>query len=656
MSDRRVAAFAILGIAVIAAIMGAALVREQRGLEVSGELKKFASEEEILAFLESHAEATAPAYGGGGAIQKVAYDEAANYAPAPIPALGIPSGSRSAGEYSTTNVQVKGVDEADFLKNDGKHIYLISGSTLAIVDAYPAEKARIVSETELEGQPVELFLLGDRLVIFSNQQGETFVTPRNSAVPVPVWRTTTHATVYDVRNRSAPKQIRDIGLSGSYYDARMIGSDIYVVTSEGVPWYRDTVVMPEVREGEKVVKSPDVYYFDIPCSSYTFYTLSSFDILNDRSVTAETFMLGYSTTLYVSRDNLYMAYQKESRGPWTAGAAEERAAPAGVVQEEATIIHRFEIDRGEISYAGMGEVAGRLLNQFSMDEWEGNLRVATTVSGWAQTNSYQYRQADFYQYSTVSVLGKDMRTLGELRYIAPDEQIYATRFVGDRLYMVTFKKIDPFFVIDLSDPKAPGILGKLKIPGYSDYLHPYDNNHIIGIGKETAENQWGGISVEGLKIALFDVTDVNNPKLLDRVEIGESGTDSEALYDHKAFLFDKEKNILVIPVREVKRVANPESKYGSYAQKIWQGAYVFSIAPESGFELRGTVTHEDEDAPVYYWGSPSAVRRSLYMDDVLYTVSSRKIVMNRLTDIDTQINQVLLPYRGHGGVYPPVYR
>lgn len=648
MSDRSVAIFSLLGIAVIAAIIGAALVQEPEGLEASGELKKFASEEEILAYLKSHMEVAAPSYGSSGAIQKTADGEAANSVSAPLPTVGIPSEPRGAGEYSTTNLQVKGVDEADFLKNDGKYIYLISGTTLTIVDAYPAEKARIVSETALEGQPVELFMLGERLVIFSNQQEEVYVTPRNSAVPVPYWRSMTHATVYDVRDRSAPDRVRDIRLSGSYYDARMIGSDIYAITSEGIPWYRDTVVMPEVREGEETPVSPDVYYFDIPCSSYTFYTLSSFNPVNDKPVTAETFMLGYTTTLYVSRDNLYMAYQKASRGSWAAEPAAERTASAQVVQEDATIIHRFEIDRGEIAYTGMGEVAGRLLNQFSMDEWEGNLRVATTVSGWAPANPYQY--------SNVYVVDKDMKTLGRLQYIAPDEQIYATRFVGDRLYMVTFKRVDPFFVIDLSDPKAPGILGKLKIPGYSDYLHPYDDNHIIGIGKETAENQWGGVSVEGLKIALFDVTDVNNPELLDKVEIGEAGTDSEALHDHKAFLFDKGKNILVIPVREVKRVANADSKYGSYGQKIWQGAYVFSISPESGFEVRGTVTHDDEDEPGYYWGSPSAVRRSLYMDDVLYTVSTRKIVMNSLNDIDTEIQQVLLPYRGYDGSYPPIYR
>ena len=123
-----------------------------------------------------------------------------------------------------------------------------------------------------------------------------------------------------------------------------------------------------------------------------------------------------------------------------------------------------------------------------------------------------------------------MATIGSLTHIAEQEQIYATRFIGDRLYMVTYKRVDPFFVIDLSTPTSPKILGKLKIPGFSDYLHPYDATHIIGVGKETGTNDWGGVSTEGLKLALFDVSDVEHPTQIDKVEIGDAGTDSAALY------------------------------------------------------------------------------------------------------------------------------
>jgi uncharacterized secreted protein with C-terminal beta-propeller domain len=240
-------------------------------------------------------------------------------------------------------------------------------------------------------------------------------------------------------------------------------------------------------------------------------------------------------------------------------------------------------------------------------------------------------------------MDKDLGITGKLEEIAPDERIYSTRFIGNRLYMVTFKRIDPLFVIDLSDPKYPKILGELKIPGFSDYLHPYDENHIIGVGKETADNQWGGTSIKGVKLSLFNVSDVNNPNQLDQYEIGASGTDSEALRDHKAFLFDRKKNLLVIPIREVTEKPRYDSR-GYYMQRVWQGAYVFNLTLEDGFKLKGRVSHlDDYEEDMYYWNSPGAVRRSMYMDDVLYTVSAQKIKMNDLDNL-TAINNIDLPF------------
>ncbi|HEX7627455.1 MAG TPA: beta-propeller domain-containing protein, partial [Candidatus Methanoperedens sp.] len=248
------------------------------------------------------------------------------------------------------------------------------------------------------------------------------------------------------------------------------------------------------------------------------------------------------------------------------------------------------------------------------------------------------------QYNNVYVMDKNLKVAGKLEEIAPDEKIYSTRFLGNRLYMVTFKRMDPLFVIDLSDATSPKILGKLTIPGFSDHLHPYDETHIIGVGKETGDNEWGGVSVKGVKISLFDVSDVNNPKQLDSYDIGQPGTDSEALQDHKAFFFDKNKNLLVIPIREVQGKEQYDSRYGYYTQKIWQGAYVFGVTPESGFKLKGKISHFDDFEETYnYWGSPWTVRRSLFMDDVLYTLSARKIVMNDLKNI-SEINSIDLPY------------
>ncbi|MCK5177623.1 MAG: beta-propeller domain-containing protein, partial [Candidatus Aenigmarchaeota archaeon] len=429
-----------------------------------------------------------------------------------------------------------------------------------------------------------------------------------------------------------------------------------------------------------------------------FNTIVSFDIFGkDDSLNAKTFMLGYSNNLYVSKNNIYITYQKNMPWDYYRYAKKEvffkvivPLLPANTAKEieaiennknlgdnekwekiseklenmynqmedetakkelintikeavleyetkeqekrQKTIIHKININKGEITYKTKGEVPGYLLNQFSMDEHENNFRVATTTSLWI-------RNKGRVQYYNVFVLDEKMKIEGKITGIAPDETIYSTRFMGDRLYMVTFKTIDPFFVIDLSSPKNPKILGELKIPGYSDYLHPYDSNHVIGIGKETDSNQWGGTSIKGVKIALFDVSDVENPKQVDKYEIGTSGTDSEALRDHKAFLFDKEKNILVIPIRKVEGDNYQKRSY-------WYGAYVLGITPEDGISKKGTITHSDYIQGEHYYDYLSAyeVRRSLYMDDVLYTISSKLIKMNNLDDLDEEINEIKLPY------------
>ncbi len=626
-----------LGCLVITAIIGTALASEEVGAEAYGDLRKFASSEEIEAFLKEHARGGWGDSGyprsTGGVVPEV------DYAPAPM-ATSAPTSS--AGDHSTTNVQVRGVDEADYLKNDGKYIYVISGELLAIVEAFPAEDAKIVSETRIDGSPMALFLAGDRLVVFATTTDQEMITVEGSVTPVPVWRTVTHAYVYDISDRKDPEQVRDVTFTGNYYDARMVGDYVYTITQESPVWVRDRIALPEVRSGSGEWVQPDVYRPGSPLQNYVFYTAGGFSVRNDTGAPdAETFLLGYDTTLFASQENLYIGYR--NMGPVSSDGVFE--APMGDTgSREETIIHRFAIDDGRIDYKAMGRVPGHLLNQFSLDEYEGNLRVATTVEGWTREGSIQY--------NNVYVLDPAMETIGTLEHIAPDERIYAARFIGDRLYLVTFKQIDPLFVIDLSDPKHPGILGELKIPGYSDYLHPYGADHIIGVGKETEENQWGGVSVAGLKVALFDVSDVNNPVLVDNVVIGEAGTDSAALRDHKAFLFVEEKDLLVLPVSEIVRVENPASKYpGSYSTATWQGAYVYQVSPASGFSLKGKVTHAEKGSP-YTWNAPDAVERSLFMDETLYTVSKRSIIMTDLVD-GSRVGEVFLPSRWE--TYPTPY-
>lgn len=299
--------------------------------------------------------------------------------------------------------------------------------------------------------------------------------------------------------------------------------------------------------------------------------------------------------------------------------------------DQKSVIHRFAIKNGDITYKATGTVPGYLLNQFSLDENRGNLRVATTVSDWSSSEK---------QYSNVYVLDPELKTIGRLEHLAPEERIYSARFMGDLLYLVTFKQTDPLFVIDLSNPYQPGILGELKIPGYSDYLHPYDETHLIGIGKDTMENEWGGIIPTGVKIALFDVSDVNNPKLVESIVIGEKGSDSAVLSDHRAFLLDKERNIMAIPIREVIHVPVEGSKYeGSHTEETWQGTYVFGIDPESGFIEKGKIKQGTGSTNDNWWYG-STVLRSIFMDDVLYTISRDRIVGSDIIDLTNRLMDI----------------
>jgi uncharacterized secreted protein with C-terminal beta-propeller domain len=242
--------------------------------------------------------------------------------------------------------------------------------------------------------------------------------------------------------------------------------------------------------------------------------------------------------------------------------------------------------------------------------------------------------------------------VGSLEEIAPDESIYSARFMGDRLYLVTFQRTDPFFVIGLSEDD-PKVLGELKLPGFSNYLHPYDEDHIIGIGKETKENQYGGVEILGVKLALFDVSDINKPRLVDQSEIGGQGTDSEVLYDHKALLFDKGKNVLSLPVSIMPNYAEPRPvDDGRYIQpKVWRGFYVFGIDPEAGFKLKGKVEHFN-DVNDYYYMYGTQGSRSFYIGNVLYTVTLNNLIkMNDLETLD-EVNQLKIGTTGEILKYP----
>jgi len=278
-----------------------------------------------------------------------------------------------------------------------------------------------------------------------------------------------------------------------------------------------------------------------------------------------------------------------------------------------------------------------------MDEYRENFRIATTTGHIAKTFDLATSRNHVY------VLDMNLTIVGKLENLAPGEKIYSARFMGERCYLVTFKKVDPLFVISLEDPSNPKVLGKLKIPGYSNYLHPYSENFLIGIGKETVEAEEGDFAwYQGVKISLFDVSDVEHPKEIAKYEIGDRGTDSPVLWDHKALLFDKERNLLAIPVLvaeiDEEKYPNgiPPFTHGDF---VWQGVYVFNIA-EKDLTLRRGITHLDDESELlksgYYLYSEYSVKRSLFIGDFLYAISDKKIKINSLATLQ-EINEIELP-------------
>jgi inhibitor of cysteine peptidase len=503
-------------------------------------------------------------------------------------------------DYSKTNIQVEGVDEADVVKTDGEYIYVISGQKVIIVKAYPAEEAAVLSRITVNGTLEELFINADRLVVFYESG---------------LWsETKTCINIYDISDRANPTIKSEIAVDGQYFSSRMIGDYVYVVIRKTALLIEGEVSLPKIysEDGCRVIPATDIYYSNITDSGYIFTTIVTVNIFEDtQKPNDETILSGWTTCIYVSLENIYLA----------------------IGDYDKTVLHRIHIENGEISIAADGEVTGYVLNQFSMDEYEGYFRIATT----SQMTSFPEKSSPIlHLQNNVYILNMDLDIAGKLEDIAPGEKIHSVRFMGGICYLVTFRKVDPLFVINLSDPYSPKILGELEITGYSDYLHLYDESHVIGVGKETVAAEEGDFSwYQGVKISLFDVTDVTEPKELAKYEIGDRGTDSPVLNDHKAFLFDREKNLLVLPVLVAK--VN-ESQYPNgvppytYGEIVWQGAYVFTISLEleEKIMLRGTITHI-ENGNVH--NASNYVTRALFIGEVLYTISNSKIKMNSLADL-----------------------
>jgi uncharacterized secreted protein with C-terminal beta-propeller domain len=605
-------------------------------------------------------------------------------------------GGGESSDFSTTNVQEKGVDEGDVVKNDGNYAYIVSKDQgkVFVVDVYPPGSMEIISTIDIEdGNIKELYLSGNKLTILGTKGGSSYYYYRDPYYQSDDDPPAAFVKVFNIDDRREPVLFREDEIEGNFISSRMIDGYFYMIMSR----YCSNV------ENESTLPAPanEIYYADEYDTSYSFIGVSSINVHSRDEVPYGRMMLfGYSSEIYVSTNNVYLTQSKRmswfeqmereiddvvvpilpNREKWLLEGVdnadltrqEKMSEKDRIIGEyldnisesqendfyekwregkvnftkkiapelEMTAIHRISIQKGYINFKASGEVPGYILNRFSMGEYDSHFRIATTTGHVSRTGVGTAKNHLF-------VLNMDLETVGNISDIAPGERIYSARFMGKRAYMVTFDKVDPFFVIDVSDPYKPEILGELKIPGYSDYLHPYDENHIIGLGLDTVLAEGGQFSwYQGVKLSMFDVTDFNNPKETSKYIIGDRGTHSIAQRDPHAFLFSLRKNLLVIPIQlyeidEAKTNVEPNTR----GEFTWEGAYVFDVTAEYGFRLKGRITHHDGGFSYNYrsYGYElESIYRSFYISDVLYTVSFSALKASSM-DALVEINKVDLP-------------
>ena len=555
-------------------------------------------------------------------------------APTSAPVLDSMAPSKSTaegtqGSYSNTNIQVAGVDEADSVKTDGKYLYVIANNSVYVINAgstNPAE-AKVLAKisgdnTYLSG--IYLSQDGNKLAVLGTKYVTyTEVNKDASLIMPPYWSSgSTFVQVYDVTNKESPVLARNFTISGSYFNSRMIGNYVYAIITEGVYTNNGKVNLPVVFSGAEAsnIEPSRIFYADSADNYYTYTTVIGLNLLDNSAPSKTTIMMGGASDMFVSANSIYVTYQA-----WN-------------IESQNTNIYRISVNQDVLKIEAKGSVPGSPINQYAMDEYNGYFRIATTA--WAQDNASTIDGAVFKvsrQLNSIYVLKSDLTVAGKLERFKMDENIYSVRFLGNKCYVVTFKQIDPFFVIDMSNPAAPKVAGELKIPGYSSYLHPYDENHVIGIGMENST----------VKLSLFDVTNVNAPTETAKYIVQASWSDSPITYDPHAFLFDAQRQLLVIPVSinnmpivftPVPGSTDGEGVATSIVPSYWQGVYVFNLNATNGFTLRGNITQIDnsvlDQKSDYYWMSSNLwINRALYIGNTLYTVSNSAVQLNSLDNL-----------------------
>ena len=555
-------------------------------------------------------------------------------------APALPEEAVDGNGYSKTNVQVEGVDEADIVKTDGKFVYVAKEGRVVVFDVRtPSEIAKsstVRVDKVLDGtvysyaRVADMFLEGDLLTVVFSAQKETYnddklyddyyFSMRSDSVY--------GIAVYDVSDPAKPESVRYYTQEGYYVSSRRIGDYVYMVTRKSV--YAGNYdgnpkdVVPcrcdSAAEETMTPVAPDCIY--IADNSTSFITLGAVNVKDAGEPAGTVTVLGDGGAVYSSAKAMYIFGTRYDYEP--ADDAEGAVSSSTVT----TNVYKFTIDGSELAFTASGSVNGTMINQFAADEYEGNLRVATTYEGYTTKED---KTVEFYTENAVTILDENLEKLGELTGLAKGEHIYSVRFNGATGYVVTFRTVDPLFAFDLSDPKNPVVTGELKIPGYSEYLHVYDEDTLLGIGQDAAaESEDADIAYyQGLKIALFDVTDPDNMAEIDTYILGHRGTYSAVENDHKALAYYAERDVFGLPV-DIYYFADDNHTIYDYGEYDGSAFCVFSMGGGEKIELVSKIQQLRAGAADYE-EKTREITRGIFIGDNVVTVSYDMIQINNFT-------------------------
>ena len=512
-------------------------------------------------------------------------------------------------DFSETNVQVKGVDEADIVKTDGSYIYYIAGNQLNILKPDGAA-TRLISSTPLSGEDSwwgynsEMFLLGNRLMIITQSFNTVWVNDASGNYQTNTDQTS--AVIYDISSPAKPVQVVSLGQSGNYVSSRMIGDYVYLVTSQyiynpvkGTP----ITYIPATSVGaeSKLLMPTDLYIGGNPQNA-AYTVVGSINLKSGANFTSAKAVFGGTSELYATADHLLLAFARYEEESLPIAPDKDGKNVQITRSSSSTDLVLLGLAEGQVTRLASGSVLGNLLNQFSMDEYKNVIRVVTTLNSWEQR--IYTDGVDTYEYDSTSAnalytLDLDLKVLGKIENLAKDEFVKSVRFDGEIGYFVTFRQVDPLFAVDLKNPAYPRVLDALKIPGFSEYLHVFKENLLLGIGYNADEDTG---RMQGVKLSMFDTTVKTNIREVTTANVDASWTVVGS--NHKAILVDAQKNLIAFPA---------DSNY-----------YIYRYTQDKGFELAARV---GMSADLSSWNL-----RGLFIGDYFYVLGDSGITVISLSD------------------------